>query len=77
VQYFVVVLGESSRNTASAAAQLNDRDTFIESAVSKQFQRPQSFKAKNTSNSALEDRVLSRTVHNGIDDAIALKSQSS
>jgi hypothetical protein len=33
MQGFVVVLGESSQNTASAAAQLNNRDTSIESAV--------------------------------------------
>jgi hypothetical protein len=34
IQCFLVVLGESSRNTASAAAQLNDRGhIYIESAV--------------------------------------------
>jgi hypothetical protein len=60
-QCFVVVLGRSSRNTASAAAQLNDRGhIYIESAVRGKIPAPQSFKAQNISNSAFEDRVLLR-----------------
>jgi hypothetical protein len=59
MQCLVVVLGESSRNTASAAAQFNDRGTHLSKVQSKQqLQRPQPLKAQDISNSAFEDRVL-------------------